>query len=125
MSERTPPGFAGIPEPAGLAGRSLLWLVNGAGDPGRNDFVTGQYHSVYSVTGTFMIRQGDYKLIERFEDGRAHLFNLATDLGEKEDLAERQPDKVLTMRKDLHEWYRKVDAKFLRQKPGGPRPWQP
>ena len=72
-----------------------------------------------------VIRQGDYKLIERFEDGRVHLFNLATDLGEKEDLAERQPDKVLTMRKDLHEWYRKVDAKFLRQKPGGPTPWQP
>ena len=82
----------------------------------------------YSNQGGFpggAIRQGDYKLIERFEDGRVHLFNLATDLGEKEDLAERQPDKVLTMRKDLHEWYRKVDAKFLRQKPGGPRPWQP
>ena len=82
----------------------------------------------YSNQGGFpggAIRQGDYKLIERFEDGRVHLFNLATDPGEKEDLAERQPDKVHTMRKDLHAWYRRVDAKFLRQQPGGPRPWRP
>jgi arylsulfatase A-like enzyme len=82
----------------------------------------------YSNQGGFpggAIRQGDYKLIERFEDGKVHLFNLAADLGEKKDLAETHPDKVLSMRKDLHQWYRKVDAKFLRQKPGGPTPWQP
>ncbi len=33
------------------------------------------------------IRRGDWKLIEWFEDGRVELFNLAQDLGEKNDLA--------------------------------------
>jgi len=55
--------MAGVNIPSGLAGSSLLPLANGAGDPSRKDFITAQYHSVFSVTGEFMIRQGDVKLI--------------------------------------------------------------
>ena len=29
------------------------------------------------------------------------------------------------MRAKLHAWYEQVDAKFLRPKPGGPKPWRP
>ena len=54
---------AGLEIPSGLAGSSLLPLANGAGDPSRKDYITAQYHSVFSVTGEFMIRQGDLKLI--------------------------------------------------------------
>ena len=56
--------MAGLSIPTGLAGSSLLPLVNGKGDPARKDFITAQYHSVFSVTGEFMIRQGDYKMIK-------------------------------------------------------------
>ena len=49
--------MANLPIPDGLAGSSLLPLVNGKGDPTRRNFVTAQYHSVFSVTGEFMIRQ--------------------------------------------------------------------
>ena len=83
----------------------------------------------YSNQGGFpggAIRQGDYKLIERLEDGRVHLYNLEEDIGETTDLADREPERVKSMRHDLHVWYRKVDAKFLRPKqPGGPVPWKP
>ena len=83
----------------------------------------------YSNQGGFpggAIRQGDYKLIERLEDGRVHLYNLKEDIGEKTDLAEKDPERIKSMRRDLHAWYRKVDAKFLRPKqPGGPMPWKP
>ena len=72
------------------------------------------------------IRQGDYKLIERLEDGRVHLYNLKEDIGEKADLAGKEPERVKSMRGDLHAWYRKVDAKFLQPKqPAGPMPWKP
>jgi arylsulfatase A-like enzyme len=71
------------------------------------------------------IREGDYKLLERFEDGRVHLYNLADDIGERNDLAAMMPDRVAHMRQDLHAWYKEVDAKFLRAKNGGPEPWQP
>ena len=71
------------------------------------------------------IRQGDFKLIERFEDGRVHLYNLKDDLGEQVDLAEQHPERVSQMRKQLHAWYESVDAKFLQRKGDGPEPWRP
>ena len=35
------------------------------------------------------------------------------------------PDKVAELRKQLHAWYRDVDAKFLQPKGDGPAPWHP
>ena len=70
------------------------------------------------------VRLGDYKLIERLEDGRVHLYDLANDLGERVDLAEQEPDRVERMRELLHAWYREVDAKFLRERDGR-TPWRP
>lgn len=109
--------------PSNLAGGSLLQLVNtmdshGAMSPGnasdRRDYVIAQYHSVYSVTGEFMIRQGDFKLIMyaankyryRTEHtalvGRAEypaqfpsqLFNLRDDPWELKDISASNPDVV-------------------------------
>ncbi len=70
------------------------------------------------------VRLGKWKLIERLEDGRVHLFDLDNDLGERSDLAEQQPDRVAKMRTMLHTWYRKMDAKFLREHKGV-TPWRP
>ena len=70
------------------------------------------------------IRIGDYKLFERYEDGRVHLYNLKHDIGETKDLASKMPDRVDTMRKKLHAWYKTVDAKFLTEK-DGKKPWRP
>ncbi|MGD7654673.1 MAG: sulfatase [Verrucomicrobiales bacterium] len=81
----------------------------------------------YGNQGNFpggAIREGDYKLVERYEDGRVHLYNLADDIGERNDLASSQPERVEQMRKRLHEWYQSVDAQFLREK-DGVKPWQP
>jgi arylsulfatase A-like enzyme len=82
----------------------------------------------YSNQGGFpggAVRMGDYKLLERFEDGRVHLYNLQDDIGERNDLADQMPDRVDQMRTKLHAWYKVVDAKFLRAKPDGPQPWRP
>lgn len=81
----------------------------------------------YSNQGGFpggAIRRGDYKLVERYEDGRIHLFNLKRDTGEQTDLSSEMPDLVKSMRAELHEWYRSVDAKFLQAK-DGLNPWSP
>ena len=82
----------------------------------------------YSNQGGFpggAMRRGDWKFIERLEDGQTHLFNLKEDIGEKHDLAKEHPERVAEMRKKLHDWYKAVDAKFLSAKPGGPEPFQP
>jgi arylsulfatase A-like enzyme len=82
----------------------------------------------YSNQGGFpggAVRMGDWKLIERFEDGRVHLYNLAEDIGEQDDVAQSHPDRVADLRGRLHRWYKETGAKFLRAKPTGPEPWRP
>ncbi len=71
------------------------------------------------------VRVGDFKLFERYEDGRVHLYNLKEDIGEQHDIAEAHPEKVAEMRARLHAWYKEVDAKFLQPKDGGSMPWRP
>ena len=70
------------------------------------------------------IREGNYKLFERYEDGRVHLYDLKNDIGEQNDLAAKKPELVQEMRKRLHHWYEEVDAKFLQEKDGN-TPWNP
>jgi len=70
------------------------------------------------------VRLGNYKLIERLEDGRIHLYDLSRDLGERLDIAQQQPSRAARMRELLHAWYREVDAKFLRPRDGR-QPWRP
>jgi len=74
------------------------------------------------------IRMGDWKLLERYEDGRVHLYNLAEDIGERNDVADQNPERVKTMREKLHAWYQEVDAKFLQRKKNtaeAAQPWRP
>lgn len=107
-------------------GESLVPLLSEVQQPKRKSLFWHYPH--YSNQGGFpggAVRSGDWKLIERYEDGRKHLYNLRDDIGEKNDLAQKYPEVVRQMTSDLHEWYRKVDAKFLRAKPGGPSPWKP
>lgn len=70
------------------------------------------------------IREGNYKLFERYEDGRIHLYDLKNDIGEQNDLAADKPELVKAMRERLHQWYKEVDAQFLQEKDGNV-PWRP
>ncbi len=120
--------IAGLPPRPGqhLDGVSLVPLLKGGKSLDRDALFWHYPH--YSNQGGFpgaAIRMGDHKLIERFEDGRVHLYDLKNDIEERNDLAEKMPEKVDRMRKRLHAWYGEVDAKFLQPKPGGPRPWKP
>ncbi|MGJ8634385.1 MAG: sulfatase [Luteolibacter sp.] len=70
------------------------------------------------------VRVGNFKLVENYEDGSVALYNLKDDIGEKNDLAATQPERVGEMRAKLHGWYEEVGAKFLQPK-GGNEPWRP
>jgi len=58
------------------------------------------------------IRMGDYKLIEFFEDRRLELYNLRTDAGEKQNLAQEESFRASEMHQVLIEWREKVRAKI-------------
>ncbi|MGB2753942.1 MAG: sulfatase [Phycisphaerae bacterium] len=69
------------------------------------------------------VRDGDFKLIEWYEDGRLELYNLRDDLGEANDLATAMPEKARELQKMLAEWRRTVGAQMPTRKeqtgPGG------
>lgn len=71
------------------------------------------------------ILRGPYKLIERYEDGQVHLYDLEADVGERNDLAAEEPERVAEMRARLHAWYGEVGAEFLSALPDGAEPWRP
>ena len=124
---------AGLEPQDGVDGQSLWPLLGdgqggGAGDASdltERDLFWHYPH--YANQGGFpgsAIRSGKYKLVERLEDGRVHLYDLDADIGEQNDLSESDPERTAALRDRLHAWYRDVDAKFLQ--PGDrPDPFRP
>lgn len=63
------------------------------------------------------IRQGDWKLIEFFEDGHTELYNLAKDPPESQDLAAEYPERAREMRERLAQWRESVGARPAQPNP--------
>lgn len=58
------------------------------------------------------VRKGNYKLIEFFGDKPTELYDLSTDIGEKEDLSASKPCVVEELKGLLHNWQHEVGARF-------------
>jgi arylsulfatase A-like enzyme len=63
------------------------------------------------------IREGDFKLIEFYEDGRWELYNVREDIGEKHNLAETMHLKAAQMETKLDVWRRNVGAEMMMPNP--------
>jgi arylsulfatase A-like enzyme len=57
-----------------------------------------------------VIREGEWKLHEYFEDGGLELYNLADDIGEVKNLAESNPEKTRELHEKLKEWRKDTKA---------------
>ena len=64
-----------------------------------------------------VIRSGDWKLIENFEDGTLELFNLRDDIGETGDLTSEQPDRATELHGRLKRWREETGAKVPDRNP--------
>jgi len=63
------------------------------------------------------LRDGDWKLIEQYEDGKDELYNLAQDIGEKNDLADKESARVAEMKAKLAAWRLSVGAQETKPNP--------
>lgn len=95
-----------------LDGTSLLPLFNGGSLPERPLFWHYPHYGNQGGAPGSAVRRGDWKLIEWAEDNRTELFNLAQDLGEQTNLAEKEPQRVAALRAELAAWQKQVGAKF-------------
>jgi arylsulfatase A-like enzyme len=63
------------------------------------------------------MREGEWKLVEQYEDGKTELYNLAQDMSETNDLADQESARVATMKAKLAEWRTRVGAQETPQNP--------
>lgn len=68
------------------------------------------HYSDQGGTPTGAIREGDWKLIEFFEDRHVELYNLILDPGEQYDLSSSYADKAYELRKKLIAWRQQTSA---------------
>ena len=59
-----------------------------------------------------IIMQGDWKLIHYLETGHDELYHLGKDLGEQNDLVNKNPQKAKEMRAQLDQWLKQTKATF-------------
>ena len=113
--------LAGVKPPAGhvIDGRSLVPALRASGAVRREALYWHYPH--YSNQGGVpagAVRQGDFKLIEFYEDGRLELYNLQDDIGERRNLVRRLPKKAAELHGLLKRWRASVKAVMPSPNPG-------
>ena len=68
------------------------------------------YYSNQGGGPTGAIREGDWKLIEWYEDGRTELHDLANDVSESFDCSARHPEKAAALLQRLRSWREEIGA---------------
>jgi arylsulfatase A len=63
------------------------------------------------------MREGDWKLVEQYEDGSVELFDLASDPGETRNRAASETDRTTEMLAKFHAWRRQIGAQETRPNP--------
>ncbi len=103
--------MAGIKARSTVDGLSIVPLLKQTGGLQREALYWHYPH--YSNQGGApggAIREGDYKLIEFYEDAHRELYNLKQDVGERNSLTEKEPAKTEELHQLLKRWRASVDA---------------
>ncbi len=76
----------------------------------------------WRTTPVGLIQEGDWKLMEFFEDGRLELYNLAEDIGETKNLANAHPDKTTALHTKMKAWREEIGAPMPAKNEAGEAP---
>lgn len=99
-----------------LDGRSLLPLLQQTGRF-EDRALYWHYPHYHHSTPAGAIREGEWKLIEFFENNLSQLYNLRDDIGEQTDLTAVFPRKALELQTKLALWRRSVGAAMPQTNP--------
>lgn len=111
--------LAGVEVPAShpVDGVSLVPLLEGGTIAPRPLFWHYPHYGNQGGEPSSIIREGDWKLIHYWEDGRNELYDLATDIGEQHDLATREPERTARLWTELRTWLEQSGATLPQPNP--------
>jgi arylsulfatase A-like enzyme len=103
----------GMPPPGVVDGENIEPLLRQSGSMKR-DAIYWHYPHYHQLGATpyGAIREGDFRLVEFYEDNHVELYNLKDDIGETKDLTSTLPDKTAALRQKLHDWRQRVGAQM-------------
>lgn len=93
-------------------GVSLVPLLKGKSFPNRPLFWHYPHYGNQGGEPSAIIRDGDWKLIHYYEDGRDELYNLAVDEEEQTDVATLNTSRVKSLRGRLDAWLQETGARM-------------
>ncbi|MDH6534113.1 arylsulfatase A-like enzyme [Parabacteroides sp. PM5-20] len=96
-------------------GISFVPLLTQTGNPSAGRSLIWNFPNLWGNTGpgigpSCTIRQDDWKLIYYYETGKKELFHIPTDIGEKENLIEKEPERAIQLSRLLGEELRIREA---------------
>ena len=89
-----------------------LWKHITASQPVDREVFYWHYPHYHRTKPGSVIRDGNFKFIYYYEDERTELYNLETDPREKNDLAEKLPEKTKELKIRLDSWLDQNQADF-------------
>jgi arylsulfatase A-like enzyme len=95
-----------------LDGVSIVKLLRGQSLPTRTLYWHFPNYTNQGGRPAGAIREGDWKLVEQFEDGSLELYNLADDISESKNLSTTEPDRAGELRDKLQAWRQSVGARM-------------
>ena len=102
--------FAGARLGQTVDGRTLTPILRGGQLAARPLYWHYPHYSNQGGAPGGAIRDGEWKLIEFYEDGRLELYHLKSDAGERLNLVNKHRARAREMREKLNAWRKSVNA---------------
>jgi arylsulfatase A-like enzyme len=110
--------LAGRPVPPGLDGVSMAALLTGRSPaPRRSLFWHFPHYTNQGSRPSGAMREGDWMLVEYYDEQKVELYDLGADISETRNLAAEQPARVREMQAALAAWRKNVNAQGNKPNP--------
>jgi len=104
--------LAGAPVPQSIDGISFAKGLLGEPIPDRKIFWHFPHYTNQGGRPSGAMRDGKWLLVELYDENKVELYDIGSDVEEKQDLAEENPDVVSTMLSELAAWRKENDVQY-------------
>jgi arylsulfatase A-like enzyme len=100
--------------PENIDGENLTFLLENPSAKLERDAIFWHYPHYHpgGATPYSAIRSREWKLIKYYETGKLELYNLDHDIGERNNLAQNEPEITQKLHDRLNQWLKDVDAQM-------------